>query len=363
MIAALFSRDSRLLTALGLHFMACLFFSETGMPGRFVPAQALAGLAIAFLVTTTLCWQWKLFGDPRRPLALAGHVGIFGSVFFLIGRLYVKNPGRDTLLDKISGLAKWGGEVLGGVPAQVFDVLSSPGVALLFLAVCLALALPRTLGLGALVGVAFLTLALCATAPAFTRPGTLLLGALAFALALWLQHDDPAEREYWSGVLRHWEHDPALRGDLELKLRLLRRIRDEGRPLTEGECLATVAKALGCEPDDAPARSALVRVVGQLVREDALAALYSGPDGKTLAARTAPAPADTFALIAGIPKLVLLALVALAWILSPIDLIPDSTPLLGNLDDILVALLSAQVAWQNLRHPPRRTPTAGVLDG
>jgi hypothetical protein len=359
--APILTRDARLLTALGLHFLACLFFAETGLPGRFVPAQALAGLVIAFLVMTTLCWQWKLFGDPRRPLDFAGHLAIFGSVFFLIGRLYVKNPARDTLLDKISGLAKWGAGMLGGIPGQVFDVLSSPGVALLFLAVCLALSLPRGAGLGALITVSFLTLALCATGPAFTQSGTLLLGALTFGLALWLQHDDPAEREYWTGVLRQWEHDRAVRGDLELKVRLLRRIREESRPLTEGECLGTVARALGCEPDDAPARAALARVAGQLVREDSLATLYSSPEGKTLAARIAPAPADTFAMIAGVPKLLIILLVAVIWILSPIDLIPDSTPFVGNLDDIMVALLSANVAWQNFRRSPGGPPGKSVL--
>ena len=361
MTAHFLAREARTLTAIGLHFLACLFFAETGLAGRFVPAQMLAGLAIAFVVTTTLCWQWRLFGDPRRALDLAGHGAFFCSIFFLIGRLYVRNPASATLLDKIGGLAKWGAGLLGGIPPQVFDAISSPGVALLFLAVCLALALPRMAGLAALAGVAMVTLALCVTAPAFTNPGTLLLGALAFALALWAQHDDPAEREYWARVVLHCEHDPAVRGDLELKVRLLGRIRAEGRPLTEGECLGAVATALDCEPEDARARTALARVAGQLVRRDALATLYSGPDGKALAARTGPAVADTFALIAGVPKLLLIALLALAWILSPIDLIPDSTPFFGNLDDIAVALLSAYVAAQNFRRAPARPAAGGVL--
>ena len=361
MSALFFSREARTLSALGLHFLACLFFAETGLAGRFVPAQTLAGLAISFVVTTTLCWQWRLFGDPRRAVDLAGHSAFFCSVFFLIGRLYTRNPASETLLDKIGGLAKWGAGLLGGIPPQVFDAISSPGVALLFLAVCLALALPRPAGLATLIGVAFVTLALCVTAPTFTRPGTLLLGALCLALALWAQHDDPAEREYWMRVFRHCEHDPAVRGDLELKVRLLRRLRAEGRPLSEGECLGTVATALNCEPEDSRAREALARVTGQLVRRDALAALYSGPDGKALAVRIGPEPTDTFALIAGVPKLLLLAAIALAWILSPIDLIPDSTPFFGNLDDIAVALLSANVAWQNLRRAPSRQAGAGVL--
>lgn len=348
-LSAICSPESRKLAALGLHFIACLFFAETGLAGRFVPAQSLTALAIAFVVAATVCWQWRLLGDPRRPLDLAGHAAFFASLFFLVSRLYVKNPASTTLLDRIGDLAKWSANWLGGVPPQIFDAISSPGVALLFLAVCLALALPRPAALGALGGITFLTLALTVTAPTFTAPGTLLLGALTLALALWLQHDDAGERAYWARFLRHCENDPALRGDLELKMRLLRRIRDEGRPLTEGECLGTVATALACEPEDAHARTALARVASQLVKRDALGELYSGPDGKALAVRPAKDSPDAFAHLANIPKLIVILLLALAWILSPIDLIPDSTPLLGNLDDIAVALLSALVGWRNLR--------------
>jgi hypothetical protein len=349
-LAAIWSHESRQLAALGLHFVACLFFAETGLAGRFVPAQALAAAAIAFVVATTLCWQWRLFGDPRRPLDLAGHLAFFASLFFLVSRLYVKNPASTTLLDRLGEVAKWGAGWLGGIPPQVFDAISSPGVALLFLAVCLALALPRSAALGALGGITVVTLALTITAPTFTAPGTLLLGALALAAALWLQHDDAGERAFWTRLLAHCEHDPAVRGDLELKVRLLRRLRAEGRPLTEGECLGTVATALACVPEDARARTALARVASQLVRHDALAGLHDGPDGKALALRANPRPPDAFAHLANLPKLLVIALLAVVWILSPIDLIPDQTPLVGNLDDIAVALLSSIVAWRNLRH-------------
>jgi hypothetical protein len=360
-LSALWNPDSRKLAALGWHFVACLFFAETGLAGRFVPAQALAAVAIAFVVATTLCWQWRLFGDPRRPLDLAGHLAFFASLFFLVSRLYVKNPASATLLDRLSDFARSGAGWLGGIPPQIFDAISSPGVALLFLAVCLALALPRALALGALGGIFALTLALTVTAPAFTAPGTLLCGVLALGAALCLQHDDAGERAYWTRFLALCEHDPAVRGDLELKMRLLRRLRDEGRPLTEGECLGTVATALACEPEDVRARTALARVASQLVRRDALGALYDGPDGKALALRPNPRPPDAFAHLANFPKLVVIALLAVVWILSPIDLIPDSTPLVGNLDDIAVALLSSVIAWRNLRRTPGDPVRSGVF--
>lgn len=359
--ASLWSPASRRLAAPGLHFVACLFFAETGLAGRYLPAQSLAALAIAFVVATTVCWQWRVLGDPRRPLDLAGHLAFFASLFFLVSRLYARNPASATLLDRLGGLAKWSVGWLGGIPPQVFDVISSPGVALLFLAVCLALALPRAAALGALGAVSFATVALVVTTPSFTRPGTLLLGLLALAVALWLQHDDTGTRQHWTRLLARCEHDRALRGDLELKLRLLDRMRLEDRPLSEGECLGIVATALACEPEDERSRAALARVASQLVRHDGLGELYSGPEGKALALRPNRQAPDAFAHLAHFPKLIVILLITVVWILSPIDLIPDSTPFFGNLDDIAAALLSALVLWRHSRQPARSSAGKSAL--
>jgi hypothetical protein len=138
-------------------------------------------------------------------------------------------------------------------------------------------------------------------------------------------------------------------------------MRIEDRPLTEGECLGTVATALVCEPEDERARTALARVASQLVRHDGLGELYSGPDGKALAVRPSRKAPDAFAHLANFPKVVVIVLLAVVWVLSPIDLVPDSTPLFGNLDDIAVALLSAHVAWQNFRRRPDGPPSRTVL--
>ncbi|HBJ87888.1 MAG TPA: hypothetical protein DDZ88_29320 [Verrucomicrobiales bacterium] len=56
---------------------------------------------------------------------------------------------------------------------------------------------------------------------------------------------------------------------------------------------------------------------------------------------------DVFSRIATVPKLAVAGLIALAWILSPIDLIPDATPVIGALDDVAAGLVVAGMAFRS----------------
>ena len=46
------------------------------------------------------------------------------------------------------------------------------------------------------------------------------------------------------------------------------------------------------------------------------------------------------------PKIAVMLIVALIWVLLPFDVIPDATPIIGSLDDVLVTMLSG-VALKN----------------
>ena len=51
----------------------------------------------------------------------------------------------------------------------------------------------------------------------------------------------------------------------------------------------------------------------------------------------------------------LAALIALLWVLSPIDLIPEFIPIIGPLDDVVVVALA-------LRYAARRVPESVLFD-
>ncbi len=344
--------DARYALAAALHLLACMLFVETAGPERFVIAQSFAAAVIAFIVTATLCWQWKVFGNPHRAPAFAAHLAIFASVFFLTSRLYTRSPRSLSLLDLLAGGFQWAAKFLADTPAQVFEALRSPGIALLFLAICLALALRRALGVAWLVAVSFLAVALAMGSPAFTNHTAFLLGLASFAGGLWLQYENPEQRRFWTHIRDRLAGDPQVRGDLELKLRLLARMRALERPLREEECLGVIARALGRGTDEPLVREATVRVVRQLVEQDALASVHTSPTGRVLASDACladAAEADAFSLVAGIPKAIVIGLVVVVWILSPIDLIPDATPIFGSVDDVAVFFLGTRAILHSFR--------------
>ena len=64
------------------------------------------------------------------------------------------------------------------------------------------------------------------------------------------------------------------------------------------------------------------------------------------------------------PLPVRLALAALlAWIISPIDLIPDFIPVLGPLDDVVVAVLVLRYVGRRLGEDELRRRWRGTADG
>jgi uncharacterized membrane protein YkvA (DUF1232 family) len=59
-----------------------------------------------------------------------------------------------------------------------------------------------------------------------------------------------------------------------------------------------------------------------------------------------------------------LALVGLvAWLLNPIDLVPEFIPLLGPLDDVVVAVLVLRYVWRRVGDAELRRRWPGTADG
>ncbi len=55
------------------------------------------------------------------------------------------------------------------------------------------------------------------------------------------------------------------------------------------------------------------------------------------------------------PRVRIVVLLTLLWVVSPIDLIPEFLPVIGPLDDVVVVVLA-------LRHVMRHVPRAAVID-
>ncbi len=117
-------------------------------------AQPLAGALISFVIVSTVCWEWKLLGNPKKVGPLVAHITLFAAVFLMINALYVRAEETRSLVGGVVEAFAWTSKLLTGIPDAVFDIIRSPSIALLFLGACLALAVPRrTWAIGLLIGV------------------------------------------------------------------------------------------------------------------------------------------------------------------------------------------------------------------
>ena len=169
--------------------------------------------------------------------------------------------------------------------------------------------------------------------------------------AMWLQYNDWLERHFWGQVYARLEGDKHVRGDIELKIRLLQRMRREDRPLSEQEAIESVARALGQDSYSPEVSATLNRVARQMVKADSLAELRDTGYGKFIAIspELLTPGEDGFSRIARTPKRIVVFEIALLWVLSPIDLILEALPVVGELDDVAVALLAARAMTEQRR--------------
>lgn len=331
-------------------------------------AQPLMGFLIALVLVGTFCWEWKIFGNPRNVPRFVAHIALGAALFFLINALFSENPEKDDLMGKILSASEWLSRKFIDSPlvTSVFDVLSSPGIAVLFLVTCLAFSIPRRdIALGFFVPAAALVMVFGLMRAGMDRPGYFLGGLALLALGCWFLFENRTKVVFWEAVQERLGNDPALRGDTELKIRFLHRFLVTRTPESGRACCGLVARALGIDPEDPEVRNVTVRVARQMIDEDKLAVL-TYPDGvATLVPHpdlTASSESDGWTMVGRSVKVLIVGLVSLAWVLSPIDLIPDSIPIVGVIDDALIAILGASAVSQRFRLRRPKKETLAELD-
>ncbi|MEP4076995.1 YkvA family protein [Haloferula sp.] len=331
----------------GILFIAASACFVESIVGLVNLAQPLMSVLISFVITGTFCWEWKVFGNPGKIARFIAHLLLGTSLFFMINALFAENPQKDDLLGNVLGLAEKAVSFIASTPiiTSFFDVLSSPGIAVLFLITCLAFSIPRRdAAVGLFAAAAIVVVVFGMMGDAMAKPGFFLLGMILLALGCWVLYEDRERAIFWERVGQRLGDDPALRGDTELKIRLLKQFLVTRTPESSRACCGLISRTLGVDPDEPDAKQVTLRVVRQMIEQDRVAVL-TYPDG---IAALAPHPdlsntnnSDIWSAVGRSIKLLVVALIALIWVLSPVDLIPDQIPLLGVIDDVLVALLGA----------------------
>src|SRR4051812_5986120 len=90
------------LASILLQIVACVAFAQAGSADRFTLAQPIAAAAISFVIVATVCWEWQIFGDPRKLPNFLGHLAFFFAVVFLLASMYAEAPNTTSLLDLVA---------------------------------------------------------------------------------------------------------------------------------------------------------------------------------------------------------------------------------------------------------------------
>ncbi len=341
----------RFSAAMCLYLLSLLLFAETGNQEPFIMSQIVFSALIAFVISTSLCWQWQVLGYPRNLANFILHIAFFVSCVLCISRLFMKTD--TSVADMVANLTEQHiRKIVSWIPTVIFDALRSPGIAILFAAAVLSLSFRRRTASALLILSLFITVLFCFRS-SYDRQSWLwfFTAMAAMGTALYLQYDDPVQRQFQTRVRARLKGDPILKADLELRLRILERLHQCRRPLTPTECLGVISRALGTDMENPRTREVTRRITHHLVFQDQLAEYVRHETGKALALSTEafdPQETDGFVMAAAVPKTLMFSVFALLWILSPIDLIPDAIPIFGSMDDVFVGTLGFNTLLQTL---------------
>jgi hypothetical protein len=304
------------------------------------------GILAIFLVAG-FCWEIYLLGRPVG-INLILHGLLIVPVALLIGRIAGLPPAPESsygllgqLKDYVINLKDTTG--LGSIlPVWIQDIFRNPGILLLIFFTSIAFTQKKAGRRFALVVVAFLIPAL-QTLSQEPRPSLLSgLGFIAMLAGIALQFSNYGNIIGQQNVLSRL-HAVDDRLEFKCSLRIAKRAVVDGF-ITEDGVLAIVQREYGKQYElNVPTAGGIAQAIShRLVREHQILELHGDERGFFLA----PYPAifkieSLFDEIAVWIRKIIITGIAFIWLISPIDLFPDSIPILGAIDDALITLVGA----------------------
>jgi hypothetical protein len=304
------------------------------------------GMLAIFLVAG-FSWEIYLLGRPVG-INLILHALLIVPVALLIGRIAGLPPAPESsygllgqLKDYVINLKDSAG--FGSIiPVWIQDIFRNPGILLLIFFTSIAFTQKKPGRRFALVAVAFLIPAL-KTMSHDPRPSLLFgLGFIAMLAGIALQFNKYSDIIGQQNVLSRL-HAVDDRLEFKCSLRIAKRAVVDSF-VTEDGVMAIVQREYGKQYDlDGPTVGAIAQAIShRLVREHRILELHGDERGFFLA----PYPAifkieSLFDEIAVWIRKIIITGIAIIWLISPIDLFPDSIPVLGAIDDALITLVGA----------------------
>jgi hypothetical protein len=302
---------------------------------------------LAVLMVAGFCWEIYLLGRPGG-INLVLHCLLILPIALLIGRIAGLPPEPETTYGLLGQLKEYLGSlkdasgIEGVLPFWIQDIFRNPAILLLIFFTSVAFTQKKASRRFALVVVAFL-IPVMQTLTHDPRPSIAFgLGFVAMLAGIALQFSRYGDIIGQQNVLNRLK---AVDDRLELKcsLRIAKRAVEDGF-ITEDGVLAVIQREYSrqLDPDPQAVRGIAQAISHRLVREHRILELRGDERGFFLIPYEALFKIESlFDEISVWIRKIIITGIAIIWLISPIDLFPDSIPVLGAIDDALIALVGA----------------------
>jgi hypothetical protein len=331
---------------------------------QFTYNQGIFVGILAILIVAGFCWESYLLGRPNGINLILQFLLII-PLALLIGRIAGLPPAPETsygflgqLKDYVLNLKD---EIGFGsiVPQWIQDVFRNPGILLLIFFTSIAFTQQKSSRRFALLVVAFLIPSM-QTLSHDPRPSIPFgIGFCAMVVGIAFQYSRYGNIVGQQNILNRL-HAVDDRSELICSLRISKQAAEDGY-ITEDGVLAVIHREYikKFDLDQLTVRGIAQAISHRLVREHRVLELHGDERGFYLIPYPKIFKIDSIfdEIAVWMRKIILTGLVVI-WLISPIDLFPDSIPILGALDDALIALVGASQWLDTIRRRQPAIPQA-----
>jgi hypothetical protein len=320
---------------------------------EFEWTQGVIALLISFFVVTTLAFDWEILGTTKGPNCLLSLILMIPFSLFT-GRIMGKNVHSEFemsllggALDQVKNLSGFLG-LTSMIPNWMQEVFSSPGTALILLGVCGALAVRNKIAQKGLLLSALLLPFLTSFAYEPKVSYWFVGGMLFMFCGIAIQYLD-MNRYHWSAVIISSFENVLDVAERESLIRVMEYVRKHGR-MTDKALYAIISRCYRDQHQiaDADFYHISLGIAQRLVAEHGLLKMHTTNDGQYFVINERIFVRDNvLAEIIRWPRNLIIGIVGILWLLSPIDIMPDTLPG-GTIDDALISVLGFSPLMQQI---------------
>lgn len=327
------------------------FFFQYGV---FTYSQGVMPLLLAYLVVATICWELSFFGKSSGVNLLL-HVLMIAPLALIMARICVSasSESKPLLKSAIELVGKQHFGILGSlndlIPQWMMDIFCNWKISVFFMlfvaSQCLKrLALRLSMMATMFVIPIFSTLQSGADMRFFALGGILLIAGMSCQFC---RYDSIIYFENVAAKLRGGGDMTMLR----TIMKIMTQLHERGR-LSDINLIHLVRREYEKVGDFSEADHRLIaaKLTQMMMYEYNLVRLRNDADGPYIVAtESLYRTSGLLSELTLFPKIAVMLIVALVWVLLPFDVIPDATPIIGTLDDVLVTMVTGLALGNSIR--------------